>query len=166
MKKVFIKVVLSLFIIFLFGLSCYADDVKLQNYKYSIDEELSRCSSANFMTVGMNLCIQKGIDSWNKEIDRYLLKIKSKLSTQDIENLEKSQQAWLTYYKKKDIYLGKRLKRGLFQSSTNKLVNADINGAIGIKSGDIHTTIALDELYELTKQRALKLRGYYIELSE
>ena len=33
---------------------------------------------------------------------------------------------------KKDIYLGKRLKRGLFQSSTNKLVNADINGAIGI----------------------------------
>ena len=136
MKKVFIKVVLSLFIIFLFGLSCYADDVKLQNY---------RCSSANFMTVGMNLCIQKGIDSWNKEIDRYLLKIKSKLSTQDIENLEKSQQAWLTYYKKEEMF---------------------INGAIGIKSGDIHTTIALDELYELTKQRALKLRGYYIELSE
>ena len=145
MKKVFIKVVLSLFIIFLFGLSCYADDVKLQNYKYSIDEELSRCSSANFMTVGMNLCIQKGIDSWNKEIDRYLLKIKSKLSTQDIENLEKSQQAWLTYYKKEEMF---------------------INGAIGIKSGDIHTTIALDEFYELTKQRALKLRGYYIELSE
>lgn len=32
----------------------------------------------------------------------------------------------------KEIYLGKRVKRGLFQSSTNKLINADINGAIGI----------------------------------
>lgn len=29
-------------------------------------------------------------------------------------------------------YLGKRKKRGLFQSSTKKLINADINGAIGI----------------------------------
>ena len=29
-------------------------------------------------------------------------------------------------------YLGKRIKRGLFKSSTNKVLNADINGAIGI----------------------------------
>lgn len=29
-------------------------------------------------------------------------------------------------------YLGKRIKRGIFVSSTNKLLNADINGAIGI----------------------------------
>lgn len=34
--------------------------------------------------------------------------------------------------RKHDIYLGKRKKRGLFQSSTNKLLNADVNGAIGI----------------------------------
>ena len=33
---------------------------------------------------------------------------------------------------KHDIYLGKRKKRGLFQSSVCKLLNADINGAIGI----------------------------------
>lgn len=33
---------------------------------------------------------------------------------------------------KHDIYLGKRIKRGLFQSSIGKLLNADINGAIGI----------------------------------
>lgn len=34
--------------------------------------------------------------------------------------------------KKHDIYLGKRKRRGLFQSSMGKLINADINGAIGI----------------------------------
>lgn len=33
---------------------------------------------------------------------------------------------------KHDVYLGKRKKRGLFQSSIGKLLNADINGTIGI----------------------------------
>lgn len=33
---------------------------------------------------------------------------------------------------KQDAYLGKRVKRGLFQSSCGKILNADINGAIGI----------------------------------
>ena len=31
-----------------------------------------------------------------------------------------------------EIYLGKRVRRGLFQSFTGKLLNADVNGAIGI----------------------------------
>jgi IS605 OrfB family transposase len=34
--------------------------------------------------------------------------------------------------KKQSQYLGRRKKRGLFQSSIGKLLNADINGAIGI----------------------------------
>ena len=31
-----------------------------------------------------------------------------------------------------ETYLGKRKKRGLFQSSVGKLVNADVNGALNI----------------------------------
>ena len=31
-----------------------------------------------------------------------------------------------------ESYLGKRVKRGLFKSSTRKYLNADVNGAIGI----------------------------------
>lgn len=34
--------------------------------------------------------------------------------------------------KKQEVYLGKRKHRGLFQSSIGKLINADVNGAIGI----------------------------------
>ncbi len=34
--------------------------------------------------------------------------------------------------RKQDNYLGKRIKRGLFKSSCGKILNADINGAIGI----------------------------------
>ena len=33
---------------------------------------------------------------------------------------------------KHDTYMGKRIKRGLFSSKTNKLINADLNGAINI----------------------------------
>lgn len=33
---------------------------------------------------------------------------------------------------KHDIYLGKRVKRGLFQSSTGRIINADINGSLNI----------------------------------
>ena len=33
---------------------------------------------------------------------------------------------------KQENYLGKRVKRGLFKSSKNKVINADLNGAVGI----------------------------------
>lgn len=33
---------------------------------------------------------------------------------------------------KQETYLGKRVKRGLFQSSVGKLINSDVNGALGI----------------------------------
>lgn len=143
MKSFFVKIVLILSVVLFFGLDVFASDENWQHDKYLIDEELSSCLADNFMTEGMNLCTQKGINSWNKEIDSYLLKIKAKLSAQDVEMFEKSQQAWLEYYKKEEMF---------------------INRVIGAKAGDIHTTIAIDELYELTKQRALKLKGYYIEL--
>jgi putative transposase len=45
----------------------------------------------------------------------------SKCSLLDNESIEKH-----------DEYLGKRIKRGLFKSSCGKILNADINGAIGI----------------------------------
>ena len=33
---------------------------------------------------------------------------------------------------KHEVYMGKRTKRGLFQSSIGKLLNADVNGALNI----------------------------------
>lgn len=48
---------------------------------------------------------------------------------------------------KHNVYLGKRKKRGLFQSSIGKLLNADINGAIGIGRkvfGDFYVSKIID----------------------
>lgn len=39
--------------------------------------------------------------------------------------------------KHQENYLGKRVRRGLFKSSTNKTLNADTNGAIGISKKSI-----------------------------
>lgn len=55
----------------------------------------------------------------------------------DVQTIEESYTSKVDHLafeslRKHDIYLGKRKKRGLFQSSTNKLINADVNGAIGI----------------------------------
>ena len=50
-----------------------------------------------------------------------------------------------------DSYLGKRTKRGLFESSQERLINADINGAINImrkvyRNIDIITRIRIENL--------------------
>ena len=62
---------------------------------------------------------------------------KGKLIGVDVQTTEESYTSKVDHLafetlEKHDIYLGKRKKRGLFQSSTNKLLNADVNGAIGI----------------------------------
>lgn len=43
--------------------------------------------------------------------------------------------------KHQEKYLGKRIKRGLFKSSTNKILNADVNGAIGIARKVFHNAV-------------------------
>lgn len=43
--------------------------------------------------------------------------------------------------KQQEKYLGKRIKRGLFKSSTNKSLNADVNGAIGIAKKVFHNAV-------------------------
>ena len=62
---------------------------------------------------------------------------KGKLIGIDVQTNEESYTSKIDHLaleplKKQEVYLGKRKKRGLFQSSVGKLLNADINGAIGI----------------------------------
>lgn len=54
---------------------------------------------------------------------------------------------------RKEKYLGKRIHRGLFQSSTGKVINADVNGAIGIMRkvvGDFLVTEIVDSVGAFT----------------
>ena len=52
---------------------------------------------------------------------------------------------------KQEKYLGKRVKRGLFQSSIGKLINADVNGALNI----LRKSVACDSLIQEIAGRGL-----------
>ena len=72
---------------------------------------------------------------FSKLIDK--ITYKAKLVGINVQTTEESYTSKVDHLafealRKHDVYSGKRKKRGLFQSSTNKLLNADVNGAIGI----------------------------------
>ena len=72
---------------------------------------------------------------FSKLIDK--ITYKGKLMGIEVQTTEESYTSKIDHFafeplKKQEVYLGKRKKRGLFQSSVGKLLNADINGAIGI----------------------------------
>jgi len=52
---------------------------------------------------------------------------------------------------KQEKYLGKRIKRGLFQSNIGKLINADVNGALNI----LRKSVACDSLIQEITGRGL-----------
>ncbi len=112
---------------------------------YPIDETLKKCVSENFMTTGMNNCTYDGIEAWNKEILVYSKQIEKHLNKEEILLFAKTQTVWQDYYKKEKDFLDKTIAQ---------------------KDGDIHTTIAIGDLYELTKQRALSLKSYLKQLSD
>lgn len=66
-----------------------------------------------------------------------MIKYKAKLVGINVQEIEESYTSKcdslaLEEVKKQESYKGKRIKRGLFQSSIGKLINADINGALNI----------------------------------
>lgn len=67
---------------------------------------------------------------------------------------------------KKDIYKGKRIKRGLFKTYNNMLVNADINGAANIMRKVVSNLKTDDEIVaSIVKPKMLNLfnslKNYY-----
>jgi len=68
------------------------------------------------------------------------VKIKEESYTSKIDHLVKEEM------KKQEIYLGKRKKRGLFESSIGKLLNVDVNGSIGILRKDVASNDWLNNL--------------------
>ena len=58
-------------------------------------------------------------------------------------------------------YLGKRVKRGLFKSSTGKILNADVNGALGImlKTGSGNALLSKLSRGEVTSPCRIRLKN-------
>ena len=121
-----------------------SDSIAEKQFKtFAIDEELEKCTTENFMTVSMNTCTNKGIEAWNKEITNYLKQLERYLDNDKKQLLVDTQAAWEIYYKKEQDFL---------------------NNTVAQKDGDIHTTFVVGDLYEITKQRALSLKSYLLQI--
>lgn len=99
------------------------------------------------ITIGLNKNWKQNINLGNKNNQKFVeipfsslvnkISYKAKLVGIDVKITEESYTSKVDHLafetlEKHDIYLGKRKKSGLFQSSVNQLINADINGSIGI----------------------------------
>ena len=99
------------------------------------------------IVIGLNKGWKQNIDLGKKTNQKFVeipfsklidkITYKAKLIDINVQTTEESYTSKVDHLafeplRKHDVYLGKRKKRGLFQSSTNKLLNADVNGAIGI----------------------------------
>ena len=116
--------------------------------------KVSRCivnfckeNNIGSIVIGLNKGWKQGINLGKKTNQKFVeipfsklidkITYKGKLIGIDVQATEESYTSKIDHLaleplKKQEVYLGKRKKRGLFQSSVGKLLNADINGAIGI----------------------------------
>ena len=123
---------------------------KIDDYLHNASKKvIDFCKENNLNTIiiGYN-------DNWKKEVNM------GKRTNQNFVNIPDFRLVWMIQYKarkdgflvikreesytskcsaldleevrKHDVYLGKRIKRGLFKTSTGKLVNADVNGSLNI----------------------------------
>lgn len=93
-----------------------------KNWKQNI--EIGKRNNQNFVSIPFYLLI-KQIQYKAEEIGIEVI-LTEESYTSKIDHFAKEE------LQKQTTYLGKRIKRGLFQSSTKKIINADVNGAIGI----------------------------------
>lgn len=125
--------------------NCWISDKIHKISRYIID--ICRSNNIGTIVIGQNRGWKQEIDL-GKRINQKFVEIpfsdlinkisyKAKLIGINLITHEESYTSKIDHMafeplKKQDAYLGKRKRRGLFQSSIGKLINADINGAIGI----------------------------------
>ena len=61
---------------------------------HPIDKTVQDCIAKQDTTQEMNKCVYIALDSWNKEIDKYLNLLKSVTAEDDYNNILKAQEDW------------------------------------------------------------------------
>ena len=86
--------------------------------------KLGKRNNQNFVQLPFHILIQQ--ITYKAEEVGITVEVTEESYTSKVDHLAKEEM------KHHSKYLGKRVKRGLFKSSTGKLINADVNGGIGI----------------------------------
>ncbi|MDO5306959.1 MAG: lysozyme inhibitor LprI family protein, partial [bacterium] len=111
---------------------------------HPIDKAERDCIAKDYSNAGMNECGYKAMDSWFKEIDKYLGLLKTVTSEEDYSNILKAQEDWKKYQESEFVSIS----------------------LIRNKQGTIYQTIAIGQYVHIIKQRALDLKNLYEYLIE
>ena len=95
------------------------------NKGWKQEVNLGNKTNQNFVQIPFNMLINQ-LQYKSQKYTDLTVEIVEESYTSKIDHLA------LEKLEHQENYLGMRIKRGLFRSSTNKVLNADINGAIGI----------------------------------
>ena len=111
----------------------------------NIDAELESCMSKASSNQDMNSCLDIAQKAWEKETDKTIFSLKSKLNKESYKKLKKSQELWEEY------------KISEFQT---------IDNLIEQKHGTIYLNLPKGFKVDITKQRTLLLKQYLNTIDE
>ena len=117
---------------------------ELEENIHPIDKAERDCIAINMTTAGMSNCSYLAMDSWFKEIDKYVNLLKDVTSKDEYNNILEAQTQWKEY-----------------QEAEFKAVSILIN-----KQGTIYQNILTGKERGLVKQRAHDLKSFYEYLIE
>lgn len=106
---------------------------------HPIDKAERDCIAKVYSTYDISQCSYKAMDSWFKEIDKYLGLLKTITSEEDYANILKAQEDWKRY-----------------QESDFEAVSIIMN-----KQGTMFQNVAVGKKTDIIKEWALGLKGLY-----
>jgi putative transposase len=133
---------------------CKVNDYLHKSSKFIVDYCLK--NKINTIVIGNNKNWKQGINLKKKTNQNFvsvpffkfisMIQYKAELKGLKTVLTEESYTSKTDHYANEDMshretYLGRRSKRGLFKSSTKKILNADLNGAIGILRKVAHESL-------------------------
>jgi uncharacterized protein YecT (DUF1311 family) len=115
--------------------------------KHPIDIEVEKChqKEINQTTMGMIGCEQLGFELWDKELNKFYLKLMEELKYEEKESLRLTQRSWIVFRDRE------------FNFSDRFYANLQ---------GTMWGIVAISRRREVTRARALELKAYVETLVE
>jgi uncharacterized protein YecT (DUF1311 family) len=125
-------------LLLLFPISSYSQQPK----KHPIDKTLEDCRDKASSTAGMTECTDKGLEMWDKELNKVYRELAAKLDPEGKSALKAGQTEWIKY-----------------RDEEYKLTDAIYSKL----QGSMYTWMAVDHRVGIVRQRAEALK-FYLDL--
>ena len=106
---------------------------------HPIDKKFDNCIANHYSTEALSICAYDALNSWFKEIDKYLILLKEVVSKEDFQKIELGQKEWKIFQK--------------IEFETYEII---LN-----KQGTMFQNVAVGNKMNLVKERALNLKSLY-----